>query len=178
MQNDHSSNCNCLECVKEEHYSQYNDFADDADKITVWKAKSAMNLYAKPDATSHVYRIIKAGGMISDDLHESKNGFIRGAFGWIKDEPEKRYQDSMLVSDNLKYIGLKAAVESNPIAGGKAAGAALDVGKGVKETTEGALDVISFVGRNLKTIIIVLLILVAAYFGFQFLGIAKSVSRG
>jgi len=177
MQNDHAEECNCMECVKEAHYSQYNDFADDADKILIWRAKENMNLYAKPDAKSHVYRILKPGRMIGE-IYETKNGFIRGDFGWVKDEPSKRYKDTMIVSDNLKYIGLKAAIEANPLAGGKVTTTVLDVGKGVAETAETGLNAISFLGRNLKTIILVLLVLVVAYFGFQFYGASKVLSNG
>lgn len=64
-----------------------------------------------------------------------------------------------------REIGAAMVEQQDPNAYKYIAGKAVDVAEGVGDTLQSGLDLIGFVGRNLKTIVIVGGVLVAAYYG-------------
>lgn len=195
MQNDHE-NCNCWECVKENHYSQLNDFAnedletdsleaEENDRIQfknygdglVFTKPDGSKLIVKQPPKGHVVRatVVKNFGDVL--LLNSGNKFPndKTKFDIIDSKGSIGHQ---IVRDTQLFV------TDNPLTNKTVAGAKViadttkNVIHGVEDVASTGFSIISFAGKNLKWILIALGILVAAYFGFQFYAAAKTATRG
>lgn len=189
----HAYTTDCLECVKESQMFEaferaskpWNSYADSADAGAyvdgTLKALVPVGIYSGP--TGNLLKTVPAGGIVGViESYVVKDGSVwwmlkdntfvkhgQGLFDekYLNDSLTKVKADKQAVIDEAAKKRMDA--NGNPLyVGGKALTETVkNVASGIGDSTLGALDAISFVGKNLKWILIIILLLILVHFAIK-----------